>query len=213
MSFTPANRLFPATRLRRNRRDDFSRRLVRENVLTVDDLILPVFVLDGENRREEVTSMPGVERLSIDLLLEAAQEWVKLGIPALALFPVTPTEKKSLDGAEAWNPDGIAQRATRALRERFPELGVITDVALDPFTTHGQDGILDEEGYVQNDITVDALVRQALSHAEAGAQVVAPSDMMDGRIQAIREALELAGHVNVRIMAYSAKYASAYYGP
>ncbi|MGE7990729.1 porphobilinogen synthase [Pseudomonas sp. NPDC089554] len=213
MSFTPANRMFPATRLRRNRRDDFSRRLVRENTLTVDDLILPVFVLDGENRREEIPSMPGVERLSIDLLLEAAQEWVRLGIPALALFPVTPSEKKTLDAAEAWNPDGIAQRATRALRVRFPELGVITDVALDPFTTHGQDGILDEEGYVQNDITVDALVRQALSHAEAGAQVVAPSDMMDGRLLAIREALEQAGHVNVRIMAYSAKYASAYYGP
>ena len=213
MSFTPANRLFPATRLRRNRRDDFSRRLVRENVLTTDDLILPVFVLDGENQREAVASMPGVERLSIDLLLQEAEKWVALGIPALALFPVTPAEKKTLDGCEAWNPDGIAQRATRALRARFPELGVITDVALDPFTTHGQDGILDEEGYVQNDITVDALVKQALSHAEAGAQVVAPSDMMDGRIQAIREALELADHVNVRIMAYSAKYASAYYGP
>ncbi|MNN03701.1 Delta-aminolevulinic acid dehydratase [compost metagenome] len=213
MSFTPANRLFPATRLRRNRRDDFSRRLVREHTLTVDDLILPVFVLDGDNRREQVPSMPGVERLSIDLLLEAAQEWVELGIPALALFPVTPSEKKSLDGAEAWNPDGLAQRATRALRARFPALGVITDVALDPFTTHGQDGILDETGYVQNDISVAALVRQALSHADAGAQVVAPSDMMDGRLQAIREALEVAGHVNVRIMAYSAKYASAYYGP
>nr|WP_251701938.1 porphobilinogen synthase [Pseudomonas boanensis] len=213
VSFTPANRLFPATRLRRNRRDDFSRRLVRESVLTVDDLILPVFVLDGENRREAVPSMPGVERLSIDLLLEEAAEWVALGIPALALFPVTPLEKKSLDGAEAWNPEGIAQRAIRALRERFPELGVISDVALDPFTTHGQDGILDDNGYVQNDITVDALVKQALSHAEAGAQVVAPSDMMDGRIQAIREALELADFPNVRIMAYSAKYASAYYGP
>lgn len=213
MSFTPANRLFPATRLRRNRRDVFTRRLVRENTLTVDDLILPVFVLDGENRRESVASMPGVERLSVDLLLEAAAEWVELGIPALALFPVTPVELKSLDGSEAWNPEGIAQRATRALRERFPELGVITDVALDPFTTHGQDGILDDTGYVQNDITVDALVRQALSHAEAGAQVIAPSDMMDGRLQAIREALEVAGHVNVRIMAYSAKYASAYYGP
>ncbi len=213
VSFTPANRLFPATRLRRNRRDDFSRRLVRENVLTVDDLILPVFVLDGENRREAIPSMPGVERLSIDLLLQEAQAWVALGIPALALFPVTPLEKKSLDGSEAWNPEGIAQRAIRALRERFPELGVISDVALDPFTTHGQDGILDEQGYVQNDITVDALVRQALSHAAAGAQVVAPSDMMDGRIQAIREALELADHTNVRIMAYSAKYASAYYGP
>ncbi|WP_137818998.1 porphobilinogen synthase [Pseudomonas sp. 2FG] len=213
MSFTPANRLFPATRLRRNRRDDFSRRLVRETVLTVDDLILPVFVLDGHNRREAIPSMPGVERLSIDLLLQEAQAWVALGIPALALFPVTPLEKKSLDGSEAWNPEGIAQRAIRALRERFPELGVISDVALDPFTTHGQDGILDEQGYVQNDITVDALVRQALSHAAAGAQVVAPSDMMDGRIQAIREALELADHSNVRIMAYSAKYASAYYGP
>ncbi|WP_271409730.1 porphobilinogen synthase [Pseudomonas sp. Q1-7] len=213
MSLTPANRLFPATRLRRNRRDDFSRRLVRENVLTVNDLILPVFVLDGENRREAVPSMPGVERLSIDLLLKEAEAWVALGIPALALFPVTPLEKKSLDGAEAWNPDGIAQRAIRALRDRFPELGVISDVALDPFTTHGQDGILDENGYVQNDVTVDALVKQALSHAEAGAQVVAPSDMMDGRIQAIREALELADFPNVRIMAYSAKYASAYYGP
>src|SRR5690606_31418362 len=213
VGFTPANRLFPSTRLRRNRKDDFSRRLVRENVLTVDDLILPVFVLDGENQREAVTSMPGVERLSIDLLLQEAETWVELGIPALALFPVTPVEKKSLDAAEAWNPDGIAQRATRALRERFPELGIITDVALDPFTTHGQDGILDDNGYVQNDVTVDALVKQALSHAAAGAQVVAPSDMMDGRIQAIREALELADHSNVRIMAYSAKYASAYYGP
>ncbi|UOB23914.1 porphobilinogen synthase [Pseudomonas orientalis] len=213
MSFTPANRLFPATRLRRNRSDNFSRRLVRENVLTANDLILPVFVLDGENRREAVASMPGVERLSIDLLLEEAAQWVELGIPALALFPVTPAELKSLDAAQAWNPQGIAQRAARALRERFPQLGVITDVALDPFTTHGQDGILDPSGYVDNDITVDALVKQALSHAAAGAQVVAPSDMMDGRIQAIREALELAGHVNVRIMAYSAKYASAYYGP
>ncbi|NQD94307.1 porphobilinogen synthase, partial [Pseudomonas sp. CrR25] len=213
MSFTPANRLFPATRLRRNRRDDFSRRLVREHRLSVDDLILPVFVLDGEGRREAVPSMPGVERLSVDLLLQEAERWVALGIPALALFPVTPLEKKSLDGSEAWNPDGIAQRAIRALRARFPELGVISDVALDPFTTHGQDGILDASGYVQNDITVDALVKQALSHAEAGAQVVAPSDMMDGRVQAIREALELADHSNVRIMAYSAKYASAYYGP
>ena len=213
MSFTPANRLFPATRLRRNRRDEFSRRLVREHVLTVDDLILPVFVLDGENRREAVASMPGVERLSIDLLLQEAEEWVALGIPALALFPVTALENKSLLAEEAWNPEGIAQRATRALRAKFPELGVITDVALDPFTTHGQDGILDAAGYVQNDITVDALVKQALSHAAAGAQVVAPSDMMDGRVQAIREALELADYPNVRIMAYSAKYASAYYGP
>lgn len=213
MSFTPANRAYPYTRLRRNRRDDFSRRLVRENVLTVDDLILPVFVLDGVNQRESIPSMPGVERLSIDQLLIEAEEWVALGIPALALFPVTPVEKKSLDAAEAYNPEGIAQRATRALRERFPELGIITDVALDPFTTHGQDGILDDDGYVLNDVSIDVLVRQALSHAEAGAQVVAPSDMMDGRIGAIREALESAGHTNVRIMAYSAKYASAYYGP
>nr|WP_312509660.1 porphobilinogen synthase [Pseudomonas luteola] len=213
MSFTSVSRSFPFTRMRRQRRDDFSRRLMREHTLTVDDLILPVFVLDGENRRESVPSMPGVERLSIDLLLEEAAELVALGIPAVALFPVTPPEKKSLDGAEAYNPDGIAQRATRALREHFPELGVITDVALDPFTTHGQDGILDENGYVLNDISVEVLVRQALSHAAAGAQVVAPSDMMDGRVGAIRAALEDAGYHNVQIMAYSAKYASAYYGP
>ncbi|AYN92516.1 porphobilinogen synthase [Pseudomonas sp. LTJR-52] len=213
MSFTSVSRSFPFTRMRRQRRDDFSRRLMREHTLTVDDLILPMFVLDGENRRESVPSMLGVERLSIDLLLEEAAELVALGIPAVALFPVTPPEKKSLDGAEAYNPDGIAQRATRALREHFPELGVITDVALDPFTTHGQDGILDEKGYVLNDISVEVLVRQALSHAAAGAQVVAPSDMMDGRVGAIRTALEDAGYHNVQIMAYSAKYASAYYGP
>ncbi len=213
VSFTPINRSYPATRMRRQRRDEFSRRLMREHVLTVDDLILPVFVLDGEGRREAIPSMPGVERLSIDLLLEEAAELVALGIPAVALFPVTPTECKSLDGAEAYNPDGIAQRATRALREHFPELGVITDVALDPFTTHGQDGILDERGYVLNDISVEVLVKQALSHAAAGAQVIAPSDMMDGRIGAIRAALEDAGYHNVQIMAYSAKYASAYYGP
>jgi len=199
--------------MRRQRRDEFSRRLMREHVLTVDDLILPVFVLDGEGCREAIPSMPGVERLSIDLLLEEAAELVALGIPAVALFPVTPSERKSLDGAEAYNPDGIAQRATRALREHFPELGVITDVALDPFTTHGQDGILDERGYVLNDISVEVLVKQALSHAAAGAQVIAPSDMMDGRIGAIRAALEDAGYHNVQIMAYSAKYASAYYGP
>ena len=213
VSFTPINRSYPATRMRRQRRDEFSRRLMREHVLTVDDLILPVFVLDGEGRREAIPSMPGVERLSIDLLLEEAAELVALGIPAVALFPVTPSERKSLDGAEAYNPDGIAQRATRALREHFPELGVITDVALDPFTTHGQDGILDERGYVLNDISVEVLVKQALSHAAAGAQVIAPSDMMDGRIGAIRAALEDAGYHNVQIMAYSAKYASAYYGP
>ena len=213
MSFTSVSRSFPFTRMRRQRRDDFSRRLMREHTLTVDDLILPMFVLDGENRRESVPSMPGVERLSIDLLLEETAELVALGIPAVALFPVTPPEKKSLDGAEAYNPDGIAQRATRALREHFPELGVITDVALDPFTTHGQDGILDEKGYVRNDISGEVRVRKALSHAAAGAQVVAPSDMMDGRVGAIRAALEDAGYHNVQIMAYSAKYASAYYGP
>ena len=203
---------YPYTRPRRMRRDEFSRRLMRENVLTTNDLIYPVFVHE-EKGRVPVASMPGVERLSIDLLLQEAERWVELGIPMLALFPVTPLDKKSLLAEEAWNPEGIAQRAIRALRARFPELGVMSDVALDPFTTHGQDGILDEQGYVLNDVTVDALVKQALSHAEAGAQVVAPSDMMDGRIQAIREALELADFPNVRIMAYSAKYASAYYGP
>jgi len=213
VSFTPANRLFPATRLRRNRHDEFSRRLVRENVLTANDLILPVFVLDGENRREPIPSMPGVERLSIDLLLKEAEQLVELGIPLIDLFPYIPTERKSLDAAEAWNPNGLIQRAVRALRERFPELGVMTDVALDPYTSHGQDGIVDEDGYVLNDVTIDALIKQTLSHAEAGAQIVSPSDMMDGRIQAMREALELADHTNVRIMSYSAKYASAYYGP
>ena len=213
MSFTSANRLFPATRLRRNRRDDFSRRLVRENVLTTNDLILPVFILEGENRREPVPSMPGVERLSIDELLREAEELVALGIPAIDLFPFISPDKKSLDAAEAWNPDGLIQRAIRALRQHVPQLGIITDVALDPYTTHGQDGIIDEDGYVLNDITLDALVKQSLSHAEAGAQIISPSDMMDGRVQAIREALELADHTNVRIMAYSAKYASAYYGP
>ena len=213
MTFQPAQRPFPLSRMRRARKDDFSRRLMRENRLSTDDLIYPVFVLDGSQQREPVTSMPGVERLSIDLLLEEAAELVELGIPAVALFPVTPTEAKSLDAAEAWNPEGLAQRATRALKQRFPELGVITDVALDPFTTHGQDGIIDEQGYVLNDITVEALVKQALSHAQAGADIVAPSDMMDGRILAIREALEDSGYINTRILAYSAKYASAYYGP
>jgi porphobilinogen synthase len=199
--------------MRRSRKDDFSRRLMRETRLTTDDLIYPVFVLEGTGQREPVASMPGIERLSIDLLLEEARELVELGIPAVALFPVTPAEAKSLDAAEAWNPEGLAQRATRALKQHFPQLGVITDVALDPFTTHGQDGIIDEQGYVLNDVTVEALVRQALSHAEAGADIVAPSDMMDGRILAIREALEDAGYINTRILAYSAKYASAYYGP
>lgn len=208
---------FLAKRPRRMRRDEFSRKLMAENTLTVNDLIYPVFVLEGEQQRESVASMPGVERKSIDLLLEEAQELVNLGVPAIALFPVTPADKKSLMAEEAYNPEGLAQRAVRALKARFPDLGVITDVALDPFTTHGQDGILGEsgkdEGYVLNDITTDILVKQALSHAEAGADVVAPSDMMDGRVGAIRDALEQAGHVNTRILAYSAKYASNYYGP
>jgi len=204
---------FPLTRLRRMRRDGFSRALMRETVLTSADLILPVFVREGQGQREAVASMPGVERVSIDLLLGLATQAHALGIPALALFPVTPPEAKSLDAREAWNPDGLAQRAVRALKQSLPELGVITDVALDPFTTHGQDGLIDDSGYVVNDATVDALVKQALSHAAAGADVVAPSDMMDGRIGAIRAALEQAGHGNTRILAYSAKYASAFYGP
>jgi porphobilinogen synthase len=195
------------------RSDDFSRRLMSENQLTVNDLIYPVFVLEGENQRETIDSMPGVERKSIDLLLEEAQELVDLGIPAIALFPVTPSGAKSLLAEEAYNPNGLAQRAVRALKEKFPSLGVITDVALDPFTTHGQDGIIDDNGYVLNDITKEVLVKQAISHAQAGADVVAPSDMMDGRIGAIREALEELGFVNTKILAYSAKYASNYYGP
>jgi len=212
-SAAPIRAPYPATRLRRLRANDWSRRLVREHALSVNDLIYPVFVLEGVQRREAVASMPGVDRLSIDLLIEAAAEWVALGIPALAIFPVTPMEVKSLDAAEAWNPNGLAQRATRALKKAYPELGVITDVALDPFTTHGQDGIINDQGYVLNDVTVEALVRQALSHAEAGADIVAPSDMMDGRIGAIRQALEPAGYANVSILSYAAKYASSYYGP
>lgn len=204
---------YPYVRMRRTRSQAFSRRLVQETVLTAGDLIYPVFVLDGEGRREPVPSMPGIERLSIDLLLKEAEEALELGIPAIALFPVTPQERKSPDGAEAWNPDGIAQRAVRALKERLSELGVITDVALDPFTSHGQDGVLDENGYILNDETVEALVKQALSHAEAGVDVVAPSDMMDGRIGAIRKALEANGFRNTQILAYSAKYASSFYGP
>jgi porphobilinogen synthase len=195
------------------RKDDFSRRLMRENQLQVDDLIYPCFVLEGENQREPVSSMPGVERLSIDLLLKEAETIHQLGVPVMALFPVTPKQKKTEDAREAFNPDGLAQRAVRALRNEFPELGIMTDVALDPFTTHGQDGLLDESGYIINDETVDVLVKQALSHAEAGAQIVAPSDMMDGRIGAIRDALENAGQIHTRIMAYSAKYASSFYGP
>ena len=204
---------YPITRMRRMRRDDFSRRLMRETILTPNDLIWPVFVLEGRGQREAVPSMPGVERLSIDLLIEAAREAHQLGIPVMALFPVTPLDVKSLDAREAFNPNGLAQRAVRALKEAVPELGVMTDVALDPFTTHGQDGLIDDSGYVMNDETVDVLVRQAVSHAEAGADIVAPSDMMDGRIGALRAALEAAGHIHTRIMAYSAKYASSYYGP
>ena len=204
---------FPHSRMRRMRRDEFSRRLMRENVLTVNDLIWPVFVLEGENQREAISSMPGVERLSIDLLLQEAAQAVALGIPALALFPVTPQSAKSANAQEAWNPDGLAQRAVRALKAAFPALGVITDVALDPFTTHGQDGLMDDSGYILNDETVNALVKQALSHAAAGADVVAPSDMMDGRIGEIRSALEQHGYSNTRILAYSAKYASSFYGP
>jgi porphobilinogen synthase len=192
---------------------DFSRRLMQETRLSADDLIYPMFILEGVNQRQAVKSMPGIERLSIDLLLQEAEVLLELGIPAIALFPVTPAEAKSLDAREAWNPEGLAQRAVRTLKQHFPELGVITDVALDPFTTHGQDGIIDDNGYVLNDITVEALVKQALSHAEAGADIVAPSDMMDGRIAAVREALENRHHSNTRILAYSAKYASAYYGP
>ncbi|MES9936083.1 MAG: porphobilinogen synthase [Sedimenticola sp.] len=204
---------YPSARMRRMRRDDFSRRLMRESTLTPDDFIYPVFVLEGEGNREAVPSMPGVERMSIDLLVKEAKEACDLGIPAMALFPVTPMEAKSLDAAEAFNPDGLAQRAVRALKDAVPELGVITDVALDPFTTHGQDGIIDDTGYVINDVTVEVLVKQAISHAEAGADVVAPSDMMDGRIGEVRNALEANGHIHTRILAYSAKYASSFYGP
>ncbi len=195
------------------RYNDFSRRLMRENRLSVDDLIYPMFVTEGSNRKEAVASMPGIERLSLDLLLEEARGLYELGIPAIALFPVTPADKKSDDAAEAYNPDGLAQRSVRALKEAVPELGIITDVALDPFTSHGQDGLINQDGYVMNDETIAVLVRQALSHAKAGADIVAPSDMMDGRIGAIRQALESQNHVNTRILAYSAKYASSFYGP
>ncbi len=210
---SPYTRRFPQTRMRRMRRDDFSRRLMRETVLTPDDLIYPIFVVEGKGQRQKVASMPGIERLSLDQLVKDAKEIRKLGIPAVALFPVTDPGAKSLDGREAFNPDGLAQRAIKTLKDKCPELGVITDVALDPFTTHGQDGIIDKRGYVLNDVTTDVLVKQALSHAAAGADIVAPSDMMDGRIGAIRAALEKDGHINTRILAYSAKYASAYYGP
>ena len=211
--FNSGQRLFPATRMRRMRADDFSRRLMRENQLSVDDLIYPVFVLDGEDRREAVASMPGVERMSLDLLLKEAKELVDLGIPAIALFPVLSQDVKTEFAEEAYNANGLVQRAVKALKDQHPELGIITDVALDPYTIHGQDGIIDENGYVLNDRTVDTLVKQALSHAEAGADVVAPSDMMDGRIGSIRQVLEQENLINTRTLAYSAKYASSYYGP
>jgi porphobilinogen synthase len=199
--------------MRRMRRDDFSRSLMRETEITPADFIYPVFVLEGTGEKEAVESMPGVERMSIDLLIKEAKEIQELGIPAIALFPVTPAEAKSEDAREAFNPDGLAQRAVRALKDAVPELGVMTDVALDPFTTHGQDGLIDVSGYVMNDETVEVLVKQAVSHPEAGADIVAPSDMMDGRIGAIRSALEAEKHIHTRIMAYSAKYASSFYGP
>ena len=207
------NTQFPQRRMRRLRKHDFSRRLVAENQLTANDLIYPVFVIEGENERVKVPSMPGVERLTIDQLLVEAGLLVKYGVPMIAIFPVVGDAKKSLMAEEAYNPNGLAQRAVKALKAAYPELGVMTDVALDPFTTHGQDGIIDEEGYVLNDVTTEILVKQALSHAEAGADVVAPSDMMDGRIGEIRKALEEKGFINTQIMAYSAKYASNYYGP
>ena len=208
-----ANESYPTTRMRRMRKDDFSRRLMRENRLLVDDLIYPMFVTEGENRREAVASMPDIERVSLDQLLIEAGQCVELGIPAIALFPVVGEDKKSDDAAEAYNADGLAQNAVRAVKQAYPDLGVITDVALDPFTSHGQDGLIDDSGYVLNDETVEVLVKQALSHADAGADIVAPSDMMDGRIGRIRNALESNGHINTRILAYSAKYASSFYGP
>lgn len=213
MTFNSSRGPFPQTRMRRLRANDFSRQLVRENELTTADLIFPMFILEGVGQREAIASMPGIERLSLDLLVEQAKEIEQLGIPAIALFPVVPAARKSLLAEEAFSSDGLVQRAVRALKQAVPGLGVITDVALDPYTTHGQDGIIDDNGYVLNDVTSEVLVKQALSHAEAGADVVAPSDMMDGRIGAIRGALEQAGFHNCLIMAYSAKYASAYYGP
>jgi porphobilinogen synthase len=208
-----SNRSFPTTRLRRMRHDDFSRRMMRENHLTADNLILPVFVLDGENRNEAIASMPGVNRQSLDQLFYTAEQAVKLGVPALAIFPVIEQDLKTLDAAEAWNPNGLVPRVVRELKARFPELGLITDGALDPYTIHGQDGIIDANGYVLNEETVAALMKQALCHAEAGVDIIAPSDMMDGRIGAIRKALDADDFINTRIMAYSAKYASAFYGP
>ena len=204
---------YPAARMRRMRRDPFSRALMRENVVTASDLIYPVFILDGQNQRQQVASMPGVERVSVDLLLKVAEEAVSLGIPMLALFPVVDASLKTYDGVEATNPEGLVPRAVRELKKHFPELGIMTDVALDPYTTHGQDGLPDENGYIVNEKTIEMLIRQSLAQAAAGVDVVAPSDMMDGRIGAIRNALEADSHIHTRIMAYSAKYASAFYGP
>jgi len=204
---------YPQVRMRRMRRDEFSRRLMRETSLSSNDFIYPMFILEGTKQREKVSSMPGVERVSVDLLLKEAEHCLELGIPVIALFPVTPNDAKSLDAAEAYNPEGLAQRAVRAIKAEFPELGVMTDVALDPFTTHGQDGIIDDSGYVLNDETIEVLVKQAISHADAGADIIAPSDMMDGRIGAIRVGLENNHHIHTKIMAYSAKYASSFYGP
>ncbi len=204
---------FPAVRMRRMRRDDFSRRLMREHVLTTNDLIYPVFLIEGKARTEKVASMPGVERLTLDKLLGVAEQCLKLRIPALALFPAIEPSRKTADGREAFNPKGLVPRAVSALKRRFPELGVMTDVALDPYTPHGQDGVIDRTGYILNDVTLDVLVKQALVQARAGVDIVAPSDMMDGRIGRIRAALEKGGHVHTKIMAYSAKYASGFYGP
>ena len=209
----PVQSAFPATRMRRMRRDDFSRRLMREHRLSADDLIYPVFVLEGENIVQPVASMPGVSRTSLDGLLRTAEEAVSLGVPALALFPVVEDSKKSLGAEEAYNPDGLVPRVVQALKQRFPELGVITDIALDPYTSHGQDGLIDAAGYVLNDETLEVLARQALCHAQAGADVVAPSDMMDGRVARIRAELDQANQIYTRILAYSAKYASSFYGP
>ena len=204
---------FPVRRMRRLRRDDFSRRMVREHRLSSDDFIYPVFVIDGQDRSEPVLSMPGVERLTVDALLRQAERCVELGVPAIALFPVVDNKLRTADAREAFNPDGLAPRSIRALKSRFPQLGVITDIALDPYTSHGQDGLIDDSGYVLNDETIEALVKQALTHAEAGVDIVAPSDMMDGRVRALRRALDESGHIYTRILAYAAKYASSFYGP
>ena len=204
---------FPVRRMRRLRRDDFSRRMVREHRLSADDFIYPVFVIDGHNRSEAVPSMPGVERLTVDAVLRQAERGVELGVPAIALFPVVDNKVRTADASEAFNPDGLAPRTIRALKSRFPQLGVITDIALDPYTSHGQDGLIDDSGYVLNDETIEALVKQALTHAEAGVDIVAPSDMMDGRVGALRRALDEGGHIYTRILAYAAKYASSFYGP